>query len=212
MNKDQLKFLIKEVIREAEEMTAGDPEANSGEEPKGSPDSMKHSAAVDKKHGDTMMTFTLRGLKPGKRYKEILAKMAYDAKQADLDVIHAEINKGGKPIDSMDIGELKANQPDDENDKFDTSPTKSITRTTSKEKPPMQGSPEDWESMGGRDMDATRAKTKLKQSKIASGTYDPNDTSLWTDHEWDAWEAQQRQKDPKSWAAFDAFLKAKQKV
>lgn len=212
LNKALLKKLINEVIREAEEMSAENPQANSTEEPRGDDSVMKHSRDVEKKHGDTMIKLTLKGLKPGKAYKKIMAKMAYDAKASDLEVIHAEIEKNGKPIDSMDIGELNATRPEDPDDKFDTTAAKSVTRKTSKEKPPIQGDPADWERLGQQDIAASQEKVRLKKSKIAAGTYDPNDTSLWTDKEWDAWEAQQRQKDPKSWAAFDAFLKAKQKV
>jgi hypothetical protein len=212
LNKALLKKLINEVIREAEEMSAENPQANSTEDPKGDDSVMKHTRDVEKKQGETLMTFTLRGLKPGKRYKEIMAKMAYNAKQADLDVIHAEIEKNGKPVDTMDIGELNAMRPEDPDDQFDTTAAKSVTRKTSKEKPPIQGDPADWERLGNQDIAASQEKVRLKKAKIAAGTYDPNDTSLWTDKEWDAWEVQQRQKDPKSWAAFDAFLKAKQKA
>lgn len=209
LNKALLKKLINEVIREAEEMSAENPQANSTEDPKGDDKTMKHSMDVEKKDAENLIKFELRGIKPGKAYKKIMAQMAYVAKQNDLDVIHAEIEKNGKPIDSMDIGTLKGMEPEDT---FDTTAAKSVTRKTSKEKPPIEGDPADWERLGQQDITASQEKVRLKKAKIAAGTYDPNDTSLWTDKEWDAWEAQQRQKDPKSWAQFDAFLKAKQKA
>ena len=36
-------------------------------------------------------------------------------------------------------------------------------------------------------------KVRKKAAAIAAGTYDPEDTSFWTDKEWDAWNAKQDQ-------------------
>lgn len=109
LDKRLLKKLIKEVIREAEGMAAGEDDTNQ-ELPKGDDETMKHSREAEKKAGETTVTLTVRGVKPGRAYKDFLAKIAYQAKMADLDAIHAEIERNGSPIETMDIGELRAAQ------------------------------------------------------------------------------------------------------
>jgi hypothetical protein len=99
-----------------------------------------------------------------------------------LKQIKAELEKDKKSIPAM-----YASMYDDE---FDTTKTKSIGRKTSKEKPPIAGhnTPENWRELGDIDMSRAKEKEKLKQAKIRAGQYDPNDTSLWTDEEWERWE------------------------
>ena len=42
----------------------------------------------------------------------------------------------------------------------------------------------EWKAATGRDLEAERKKNKLRAAKIAAGTFDPEDTSLWLDKEW----------------------------
>jgi hypothetical protein len=123
LDKRLLKKLIKEVIREAEGMDAAAGEETPTSEPKGtSDDTMKHSRGQEKKEEDTMIQLTLRGLKPGKAYKKVMSQMAHDAKMADLEVIHAELKRAGKTVDSMDIGELERSKPAEQKPKVSNIP------------------------------------------------------------------------------------------
>ena len=172
----QLKKLIKEVIREVESEPAE-------KEPEAPDTGMHHATSFQKKQEDTVIKLTLRGLKPGKRYKDMMANMAWQAKKEDLDVIHAEIEKAGKPVVTMDAGEIQSKSKEEpEEEPSQLSPEERLARIQKGEKEP------EWKAATAKDLADARAKEKLKAAKIAAGTYDPNDTSLWTDKDWDAWE------------------------
>lgn len=158
VQKNLLKKLIKEVIREVDAMQA----EPSLSEPEATKDTMKHSIAADKKRGDLEVRMTLRGVKSGPALKKFLGKLAYDAKMADLQAIHAEIEKsgGGGPIASMDLSDLEANRPKGDEDKWDDSPYRAKA-------PPVEpGSGEaEWKAMTARDVAAARAKAKERKAK-----------------------------------------------
>ena len=42
----------------------------------------------------------------------------------------------------------------------------------------------EWDAATSADLAKDQEKLRLKKSKIAAGTYDPEDTSLWTDNKW----------------------------
>jgi hypothetical protein len=124
----------------------------------------------------------------------MMAAMAWEAKKQDLEVIHAEIDKAGKPVVSMDSGELKSmgahHAPEEEHGAEEDVPAyrKKAEYSAQRMAKMQQGEREpEWKAATERDLADARAKEKLKAAKIAAGTYDPNDTSLWTDREWDAW-------------------------
>jgi hypothetical protein len=181
LNRYQLKKLIKEVIREAEEMSAEPDEKEPTTKP-GEP--LKHSTEFEKRQEDNVIKLTLRGLKPGKRYKEMMAAMAWEAKKQDLEVIHAEIDKAGKSVVSMDSGELqsKAKEEPEEEPAGAESPEDRLAKIRQGEREP------EWKAATQADLEDARRKEKLKAAKIKAGTYDPNDTSLWTDDDWKKWE------------------------
>jgi len=159
IKKDILKRLIKEVIREVDAMAAEKPTAT---EPKGtSDDTMKHSVAADKRRGDLLVKLSLKGLKSGPALKKFLAKLAYDAKMADLEAIHAEIEKSqtGQRVASMDITDLQQAAKGSEEDKWDTSPY----RRPRPEVVPGSGEAE-WKAMTARDVAAARAKAKERKA------------------------------------------------
>jgi hypothetical protein len=181
LSKHQLKKLIREVIREADEISAEPDEKEPSTKP-GEP--LKHSAEFEKHQEENVIKLTLRGLKPGKAYKEMMAAMAWEAKKKDLEVIHAEIDKAGKPVVTMDSGELqsKAKEEPEEEEPGAESPEDRLARIRQGEREP------EWKAATQKDLEDARKKEKLKAAKIAAGTYDPNDTSLWTDKDWDAWD------------------------
>ena len=181
LNKYQLKKLIKEVIREAEDVSAEPDE----KEPDAPDTGMHHATSFEKHQEANVIKLTLRGLKPGKRYKEMMAAMAWEAKKQDLEVIHAEIDRAGKPVVSMDSGELqsKAKEEPEEEEPAKISPEDRLAKIQQGEREP------EWKAATSKDLADARAKEKLKVAKIKAGTYDPNDTSLWTDKDWDAWDA-----------------------
>lgn len=157
IKKSLLKKLIKEVIKEVDATLSEPSQPQVG----ASDDTMKHSIEAEKHKGDLMVKLSLRGVKSGPALKKFLGRLAHDAKMADLQAIHAEIEKaGGKKIASMDISDLEANRPEDEEDKWDISPYK-------KKAPPIEpGSGEaEWKAMTARDMAAARAKAKARKAQ-----------------------------------------------
>jgi hypothetical protein len=220
MKKDLIKMLVKEVLQELEASPFSVREADTdqpSDSPMGekepqdpSPDTMKHAIGAEKHQGDVEMILTLKGVKPGKAYKKAMAMLAHQAKMADLEVIHAEIERAGKPIETMDAEELKANAPTPEEPvkKQGGLPSVNMQNFTDEERAewldpntslerkkalyrlskiaPGEKSAE-WKSATEKDVVDAREKERLKKAKIAAGTYDPSDTSLWTDKEWDAY-------------------------
>lgn len=161
INRNLLKRLIKEVIREVDALATEKP-STSAEGPKGtSDDTMKHSVAAEKKRGDLMVTLSLKGLKSGPALKKFLAKLAYDAKMNDLEAIHAEIEKSatGQKVASMDITDLQQASKGDPEDKWDTSPY----RRPRPEIVPGSGEAE-WKAMTARDVAAAREKAKQRRA------------------------------------------------
>ena len=200
MNKHLLKKLIKEVIREAEEMASSDPKSNSGSESKPNDDTsgtMKQTLQHEKEYGTTI-TLGVKGLSKGNIHilRDFIKQAAWDAKKADLEVISAEVNKDGKEVATMDISDLKVTKPTfSEKDPAQAAaaaqkPTKPMSRMSPEERLAqiLPGEREaEWKAATEKDMADTREKERRKKAKIAAGTYDPEDTSLWTDKEWDAY-------------------------
>ena len=202
LDKLQLKKLIKEVIREAEGMMAVRKEADEpsdspeggkeGPLPAGDDDAMKHSREAEKHAGETTVKLTVRGVKPGRAYKDFLAKVAYDAKMADLEAIHAEISKGGTTIDSMDIGDLKRAQqqapaakatggkpqidltnlsPEEQAQWNDPNTPKDELKRLYRLSKIKPGEKEDeWKALTAKDMEAERAKAQRRKAMLAAGT------------------------------------------
>ena len=112
MKKNLLKKLIKEVLREIE-----DPKTNTNADEDEGPlpssgEPLKHRREFAKQYGkvdDTVATFTLRGLNKGNIHilKDFLAQAAHEANMKDLQIIHAEIEKSGKKVVSLDDIDLK---------------------------------------------------------------------------------------------------------
>lgn len=223
MKKDQLKILIKEVLQEIEGMvrevepSTPDPKDNPSDSPEGpvedpSPNAMKHSRERQQKSGEAEIKLTLRGLKPGKAYKKVMAALAHQAMMADLEVIHAEIESGGKTLDSMDITQLKQELPSEKSKPKSNLPQINL-QNLEQDQQAQWNDPNlpaderkrlyrlskiapgeragEWEKATADDVQGARDKAKLKAAKIAAGTYDPQDTSLWTDKEWDAYNQDQ---------------------
>ena len=119
MNKDQLKKLVREVISEAEGMSAGDYEDTQDLVKKGL-NAPGDKGGEEKKPSDTTVTLSISGVPSYEKYKELLAAMAWAAKMAQLNAIHAEIERGGKSVLKMNKAELATaskefeEEPDDE--------------------------------------------------------------------------------------------------
>lgn len=216
MNKIQLKKLIKEVLREVESEVE-DPKTNTGS---GKPEdtTMKHSIGHEKEYGqmrDTFLKLKLGGINKNNSHiiRDFIAQAAHAAKMADLEVIHAELEKNGKIGLELDGAEIKKSEAEI-NAELDAIAAgmggEDVETSTGQKMPPPEVwkkmSPEardkyikkgshaaEWEKATEKDMKDTREKTRLKAAKIEAGTYDPEDTSLWTDKEWDAWNAKQDQ-------------------
>ncbi len=213
MNKFQLKKLIKEVLREVES-EVGDPKTNTGS---GKPEdtTMKHSIGHEKEYGpmrDTFLKLKLGGINKNNSHiiRDFIAQAAHAAKMADLEVIHAELEKNGKIGLELGDAEIKKSEAEinaeldamaagdkPEVDSTTGMPSRDQWKSMSPEardKYVKKGShAAEWEKATEKDMEDTREKTRLKAAKIKAGTYDPEDTSLWTDKEWDAWNAKQDQ-------------------
>jgi hypothetical protein len=195
MKKYQLKQLIQEVLREVE---SEDSKNNHSSES----DFTKNVSGVQKKSDEVEIKMTVRGVKPGGAYKKFLAKLATDAVAADWAVLKADMEKSGIKVASMNEDDLTdiavhAGKPElspKPAEEIETDIT-SVNPTTWKGMSPEKrdkyikaGShAEEWEKATAQDVEDTRKKTALKASKIKAGTYDPEDTSLWTDKEWDEW-------------------------
>jgi len=125
----------------------------------------------------------LKHLVEANRYQKYLNQKKYEQKIDLLNQIKSELEK-----------EKNAEIDTYYDDMFDTTPEKSINRKTSKEKPPLIPQPEEWKRMVDTDVENARLRTKLRNLKISFGTYDPEDTSLWTccynntgKDDWDKW-------------------------
>ena len=210
ITKHQLTRLIQEVISEAEEMSKEEP--SSGKEPvKGDPESMKHSVAHGEKSSETAIKLTIRGLKPGKAYKNFMSKLVYVAKLADLEVIKADIEKGGKSVMSISSNELKRGT--EKQTKTWKGPEVNLTNLSPEEREQFADpelSPEErnrlirlsriapgqdeeqWNQMTARDKETEKAKLRKRDAMLKAGTLEtdpetglPLDNTLWTDREWD---------------------------
>jgi hypothetical protein len=188
MNKYQLKKLIKEVIHEVEAIASEPQVAAKGKEEKemtGSELALQKAKELGKEK--TVIQLVLRGLRPGKRFKQMLSDMAWEAKKQDLEVIHAEIRRAGTsaPVVTMDSPEIQKRfrtKEDEPEDMSQLSPEERLARIKQGEREP------EWKEMEKREREENLKKKKLKQAKIAAGTYDPDDISLWTDEDWRKWE------------------------
>lgn len=199
--KSELKALIHEVLREMS--ATEDPKDNQS--PESEVDFTKNTTAAQK-HGDEMeVKLSVRGVKAGGALKKFLAQLSANAIASDWAVLRAEMEKSGIKVASMSEDDLTkvathAGKPELAPKQAETEKDiKNISPTTWKKMSPeerdkyiKQGSHSaEWQAATDKDMEDTRAKAKLKAAKIAAGTYDPEDTSLWTDKEWDAWNAGQ---------------------
>lgn len=208
MKINQFKKLIKEVLTEL-----------------GDDSVLPNTQAALKHKNDVSITLISRGVKPGAAYKKVMASLAHAAKMADLEIIHGEVEKNGKSLYTMDDSELKSAEK-----QFGHSDSSFISKNSSiKPKINMAKlSPEErlamiepgekeseWKAATEKDLSDMRAKVKLKNSKIKAGTYDKNDTSLWTDKEWDAYNSMisnngapldNRKWDEGQWAEFDKIV------
>ena len=205
INKSQFKALIREVLDEIEtivyEMDPSFSPPSEKDEPKSgedipkdpNPDIMKHSREQEKKAQETAIVLKLKGLKPGKKYRKVMARMASDAAMADLEVIHAEIEKGGKTVDSMDITQLKQEMPPREPEKKQVGgrpeiPLQNLTPeeraewmnpNTTKDRlkalhrlaqiVPGERAGE-WEKATQKDVEDARERARVRASKLAAGT------------------------------------------
>ena len=183
----QLKKLIREVIHEIDGMSAGKPT----KEPEIDDDGTKFATKFEKERRGTVVKLKVNGLKDS-QIKKILGKLSWQAKKNDLDVIHAEIERDGRKVASMDASELQAKakeeEPSDETPSGET-PEDRLAKIQQGEKEP------EWKAATEKDLVTAREKAKLRAAKLAAGTLKldpetgfPADTSLWTDEEWKAWE------------------------
>jgi|SRR5579862_9097999 len=197
MKKTELKQLIHEVLREMEAET--DPKNNSGD--------MKNMASHQKEYGDTILKFKLGGHNKNNTHivQDFIAQAAHAAAMADLELIHAELEKNGKIGMSMSEPEIKKSE-EEINAELDRMAAGDVEPVEKGQMPsPIQWqrmSPEErdkyikqgshaaeWNKATEKDLEKARSNAKLKAAKIAAGTYDPNDTSLWTDKDWDEYYA-----------------------
>jgi hypothetical protein len=192
MNKYQLKRLVKEVIHEVEKImteqsATTDVDDKEEKEFTGSDIAMQQAKQLGKEK--TVIQLVLRGLKPGKKLKKMLADMAWEAKKADLEVIHAEIEKEGKPVVTMDSPEIEHRfRTKEEEPEEPESPEERLAKIKTGEKAA------EWQALTAADLASERKKVakqreleKLGQLKKDPTTGLPLDTSLWTDKQWDAW-------------------------
>lgn len=190
-----LKRLIQEVIRESEEPGTED-----------TSDFSKNSSAAKKKADEIEVKLTVSGVKPGGAVKKFLAKLAAGAIQQDYKVLRADMEKSGVKVATLSPDDLvsiskQAGKPNiqspekpldnPEDDKKTEMPSRAQWKTMSPEQRDKyvqaNSHEQEWKDATEKDMEDTRKKTKAKAAAIAAGTYDPEDTSLWTDKEWDAW-------------------------
>lgn len=217
--KHLLKRLINEVLTELEDM---------GVEPelKGTSHTTKNFNAANRHKDDTIITMVSRGVKPNKGFKKAMAAMAYAAKLADLDIIHGEVARDGNKLAFMDAGDLKdaAKQFGSDDKAFKPTGEKgkiNMARLSPEQRLAMiePGEKEnEWNQATEKDLANAREKLKLKRAKIEAGTYDKNDTTLWSDREWDAYNiliskegapADSRKWNESQWASFDSHVKSK---
>lgn len=110
INKAQLKKLIEAVIREAEDLAkpadpeADKPEASPEDLKDPSPEVMKYSRELEQKlkamKGTKIELYVKHGVKKGKaEFRNLLRKMAQDARQKDFEVIMGQVKKGDTVVD-----------------------------------------------------------------------------------------------------------------
>lgn len=196
MNKFQLKRLIQEVLREVESEVE-DPKTNTGSgKPEVDSDEAIPPHEIRKKRFGTsspVLSLSLGGINKNNSstLEDFIGMIAHAAGKLQLQVIHAELEKDGKIGLELDASEIKksdaeinaeldriAAQRGDE----DMTPAERLAAIK-----PGERSAE-WQAATEKDAEDNRKKTALKAAKIKAGTYDPNDTSLWTDKEWDAYD------------------------
>ncbi len=212
MKPHQLKLLIKEVLREIESEVE-DPKTNSGIDADAE-DSIPPHELRKKQFGTSapVLSLSLSGINKNntQTLKDFIGIVAHEAGKLQLSIIHAELEKAGKVGLELDGSEIKKSEAEINaeldaiaaNDQPELDPNTGMpTRASWKKMSPEQrdkyvkkGShAAEWEKATQQDVEDTRKKTALKAAKIKAGTYDPEDTSLWTDKEWDAWNAKQDQ-------------------
>lgn len=219
MDKFQLKRLIKEVLNELDATTDNDVDIKGT-----SDDVMKHSIGAKQHENDVVIKLTTKGNKPGAAFKKVMIAMAHAAKMADLEIIHGEVEKAGKKVITMDSSEIKSQEKQyGHNDAAFGSAPKTGKINMAKLSPEQRlamiqpGEKEsEWKAATEKDMADTKNRTRLKNSRIAAGTYDRNDTTLWTDKEWDAYNqliskdgapTDNAEWDEDEWALFDKYTK-----
>lgn len=125
INKAQIKKLIEAVIREAENMAKATtisepekPEASPEMLKDPSPDTMRYSRELEQKlkamKGTKIELYVKHGVKKGKQeFRQLLQKMAQDAKQKDFEVIMGQVKKGDTVIDIAASKSLLPSAPGD---------------------------------------------------------------------------------------------------
>jgi len=211
MNKIQLKKLIKEVLREVESEVE-DPKANTDSDVESIP---PHELRKKQFGNPPTLSLSLGGMNKNnaQTLKDFIGMIAYEAGKRQLDIIHAELEKDGKIGLELDGPEIKKTEAEinAELDAIAAGMDQGEVETSTGQKMPppevwkkMSQAARDkyikpgshaaeWQAATEKDVEDTRKKTALKAAKIKAGTYDPEDTSLWTDKEWDAWNAKQDQ-------------------
>jgi hypothetical protein len=216
MNIYELKILIKEVIRETKKILAEAVEEQ--EEPKAPDIGMKHSLGHEREYGtlsDTIVRLKLGGVNKNAIHiiKDFIAQAAYEAKMNDLKVINADIQKQGKSVLAIDEPELRRITPTEADiDRELAAEPKDPDEMTPEErlaliKPGEKAA--EWKAMEKQEREENRKKAELKKAKIAAGTYDPNDTSLWTDRDWDIWNREHPEETPSGKGYRPSYKKSK---
>lgn len=203
VKKLELKQLVREVLREMTE--AEDPKNNSG-------DAMPNMAKHEKEYGamqDTFLKLKLGGVNKKNSHiiRDFIGQLAHQAAMQDLEIIHAELEDKGKIGMKMSAPEIKKSEAEinAELDRMATGEVEPVEpgqmpsaeqwkRMSPEERAPFikQGShAAEWQAATEKDRQDAIEKQKRKADALAKGTYDPEDTSLWTDKEWDAWNADQ---------------------
>jgi len=186
MNRTQLKKLIKEVIREVEGMDVDTPETSTSSEP------LPNKTKFDTEKKQTVIKLKVAGLRDAS-IKKILGKLTSLALKNDLEVIKAECERNGSRVAGLDASEIESKEREagkgdvGKKDPSKMSPEERLAMIEPGEK---EG---EWKAATEKDMKDAKEKARLKKAKIAAGTYDPTDTTLWSDEDWDNWEKQNPQ-------------------
>ena len=146
LTRNQLKRLIREVIKEAEG---------------GAPDFPSYSQRAD----EIIKSLLARGARNNRRFKKFAVDLKYKAKLADLGIIHKEL----EPI----MAALRAGErvtPSARNKYLTAYPDDTTATTGSEEdfpKPPIPYGPEDWKRWSDAEREEKKAKYKtFKKRKL----------------------------------------------